>query len=212
MDIISMCLSAHRRFPFGSSNEQNRLVAYEIINKAFQFAYHLGIKNIQLAGYDVYYEESTEHSKALFEEGLRYTARLAEKYQIMASIEIMDTYFLGTIERAIPYIELIDSPYLKIYPDLGNLTQWSNNPSNELKAYKNEIVAIHLKDTKPNVFKCVPFGEGTVQFTQLFKTLKEINYQGPFVVEMWADNSMDESQDACIKRMIDAKNWLLERM
>ncbi len=34
------------------------------------------------------------------------------------------------------------------------------------------IVAVHVKDTKPGVFKNVPFGEGVVDFERCFETLK----------------------------------------
>ncbi len=61
-----MCLSGHRRYPFGSKNPGIQKKAYEIMEKAIQFAADLGIRNIQLAGYDVYYEEADEEYKKRF--------------------------------------------------------------------------------------------------------------------------------------------------
>ncbi len=49
--IPSMCLSAHRRFPFGSRDEAVRERAREIMSKAIRLARDLGIRTIQLAGY-----------------------------------------------------------------------------------------------------------------------------------------------------------------
>ena len=49
----SMCLSAHRRFPFGSSEPALRSQAYTVIDKAIGLAADLGVRVIQLAGYDV---------------------------------------------------------------------------------------------------------------------------------------------------------------
>ena len=48
--IPSMCLSAHRRFPFGSRDETVRERAREIMSKAIRLARDLGIRTIQLAG------------------------------------------------------------------------------------------------------------------------------------------------------------------
>ncbi len=62
----SMCLSAHRRFPFGSSEPALRSQAYTVIDKAIGLAADLGVRVIQLAGYDVYYEPSTPQSVRLF--------------------------------------------------------------------------------------------------------------------------------------------------
>lgn len=212
MTLQSMCLSGHRRFPFGSSDEFTRKKAYEIMDKAIDLALDLGVKNIQLAGYDVYYEESTEESIKLFVEGLRYAAKKAEEVGIMLTIEIMDTYLIGTITRGLKYIKEVNSPNLNLYPDLGNLTQWCDDPSGELELGFDYIEAIHLKDTKPGVFKCVPFGEGTVKFGELFNTLRRLKYKKPFLIEMWADNSKDYTFDECKKELVNAKKWLYSRM
>lgn len=210
--IRSMCLSGHRRFPFGSRDENTRQKAYEIIDKAIDLAVDLGIRNIQLAGYDVYYEDSNEETKRRFIEGLKYSVKKASSANIMLSIEIMDTELIGTISRCLEYIEEINSPWLQIYPDLGNLTQWTDNPEAELEKGFAHIVAVHLKDTKPGIFKCVPFGEGTVQFDRLFKKLTELSYSGPFLVEMWADNNKEHTIEEAVNYIKDARLWLLKRM
>jgi len=211
-DIRSMCLSGHRRFPFGSKDEKSRKEAYEIMDKAISFARDIGIRNIQLAGYDVYYEPSDDYTRDLFIEGLKYAAKAAEKENIMLSIEIMDTPFIGTITKGIEFIEIINSPYLQLYPDLGNLSQWAEDPEDELEKGIKHIVAIHLKDTKPGVFKCVPFGEGTVRFHDLFIKLKHLEYNGPFLIEMWADNNRKYGLDESIRILKEAKEWVYERM
>lgn len=208
----SMCLSGHRRYPFGSKNKDTRKKAFEIIDKALILAVDLGIKNIQLAGYDVYYEDSDEETINYFIEGLIYSANKAEEYGIILSLEIMDTWLLGTISRALEYVKKVNSPNLLIYPDLGNLTQWSDDPSSELEKGINYIVAIHLKDTLPGIFKCVPFGEGNVEFEELFNTLKRLKYNKPFLIEMWADNSIDYSFEESVEEISKAKEWLLNRM
>jgi L-ribulose-5-phosphate 3-epimerase/hexulose-6-phosphate isomerase len=210
--IKSMCLSGHRRFPFGSSDEFKRKKAYEIIDKAIDFAIDLKIENIQLAGYDVYYEDSTEESLRLFIEGLKYSAKKAEAKGVMLSLEIMDTYLIGTIQRAMNFTKTIASPNLKIYPDLGNLSRWSSNPSEELRIGFDQIEAIHLKDTLPGIFKEVPFGRGTVDFVSLFNTLKELKYDKPFLIEMWAKNDKLYTEEESIEELKAAKNWLFERM
>lgn len=212
MKMISMCLSGHRRFPFGSADPMIRQRAYDIIDKAVQFAVDLGIENIQLAGYDVYYEESTDDSIEKFIQGLQYSARLAEEKNVMLTIEIMDTYLMGTISRALEYIKKVNSPHLKIYPDLGNLTQWCDQPEKELEKGFGFIEAIHLKDTLPGKFKCVPFGEGTVHFGELFQTLRQLRYTKPFLIEMWADNEIQYTKEQSIEEIKRARMWLQSRM
>lgn len=209
---LSMCLSGHRKYPFGSHDPKIREKAKWIMKKAIELASDLGIRNIQLAGYDVYYEEQDSATEQWFVEGLKEAVKEAARANVMLSIEIMDTPFMGTIKKGLHYIEQIKSPWLKIYPDLGNLTQWSDMPELELALGFKDIVAIHLKDTKPGKFKCVPFGEGTVAFSMLFNTLEKLNYQGPFLVEMWADETNSQTTETTLRQLIDAKAWLYERM
>ena len=54
--IPTLCLSAHRRYPFGSRDAATREQAHTIMLQAIRLAQDLGIRTIQLAGYDVYYE------------------------------------------------------------------------------------------------------------------------------------------------------------
>lgn len=195
----SMCLSAHRRFPFGSADAKTRQTAHDIMERALEFACDLGIRVIQLAGYDVYYEESTPESRALFAEGMHWAAEQAEKYQIMLGMEIMDTPFMNSISKHMRYEREISSPWYKVYPDLGNLTAWpENNAAEELDVGIDSIVAVHLKDTLavtksfPGKFKCVDFGAGCVDFVARFAQLEMLGYSGPYMIEMWHEQGQDD--------------------
>ena len=193
----SMCLSTHRRFPFGSADYKLRDKAYEMMERAIVFAGDMGIHVIQLAGYDVYYEPSTKLSKKAFLEGMKWSAKLAEKHQVMLAMEIMDTPFMNSITKHLWYEEQLKSPWYKVYPDLGNLTAWGNDVEKELEKGLSSIVAVHIKETKavtdtfPGQFKGVPFGTGCVDFVKCFAKLEQLNYKGPYMIEMWNDPKID---------------------
>ena len=197
MPIPSMCLSCHRRFPYGSANPAVRDKAHELMEKAILFCREFGIRVIQLAGYDVYYEQSTKESLKYFLDGLRSAAKLAEKYQVMLAMEIMDTKLLSSISRYKLYKEAIPSSWFTVYPDLGNLTAWGNDVETELRLGIHDIVGMHLKDTLavttdfPGKFKCVTFGEGCVDFAQGFGIMESLGYAGPYMMEMWYSPGMD---------------------
>lgn len=165
-----------------------------------------------MATYDVYYEESDDETKALFLEGMKKSVEMASRAGVILAMEIMDTPFVGTILRAMHYLKEIPSPYFKIYPDMGNLTQFSNDVESELELGIGETVAIHVKETKPGVFKCVPFGEGTVRFVDIFRKLKELNYTGMFLIEMWADNSKKQTMEEAIAAIKEARLFVQNKM
>lgn len=192
--IHSICLSGHRRFPFGSKDVNIREKALEIMQQAVDLATKLGVRNIQLAGYDVYYEEKTVLSREYFIENLRKAVDMAAEQQVMLSIEIMDDPFINSLTKFKEIKAQIPSPWLQAYPDLGNLSAWpENNPAYELELGIDSIVAVHIKDTKnvtptfPGQFKNVPFGEGDVDFLGCLKTLKRLGYNGTFLIEMWSE-------------------------
>ncbi|MBQ9485605.1 MAG: L-ribulose-5-phosphate 3-epimerase [Clostridia bacterium] len=206
--IRSMCLSAHRRFPFGSADVNVRRKAGEITEKAINFAGELGIRVIQLAGYDVYYEPSTADSVKRFAEGMEYAADLAERAQVMLGMEIMDTPFMNSVTKYLKYENAIRSPWYKLYPDLGNLSAWTdNNPAKELEKGIGSIVAVHLKDTLPpkgdfkGQFRNLEFGKGCVNFAARFCDLERLGYKGPYTVETWYKQGTDDVAE--IKKACD---------
>ena len=211
--IPSMCLSGHRRFPFGSRDEETRQKAYEIMEKAIQLAVDLGIRTIQLAGYDVYYEEQDEGTIQRFQEGLEWAVELAASNQVTIAVEIMDTKFMSSISRWKKWDEIIKSPWFTVYPDLGNLSAWNDNVAEELKLGIDKISAIHLKDTYKvtetckGQFRDVPFGDGCVDFVSCFKTLAELNYRGAFLIEMWTEKAEEP-----IAEIINARRWIEQKM
>lgn len=208
----TMCLSGHRKYPFGSKDPGTRKKAMEIMEKAINLSVKLGIRCIQLATYDVYYEDSDEETKKMFLEGMKEAVAMASRAGVILAMEIMDTQFVGTIVRALHYLKEIPSPYFKIYPDMGNLSNFSNDVTGEFEIGISETVAIHVKETKPGVFKEVPFGEGEVKFKEIFAKLKELNYQGMFLIEMWADNSSSQSVEQATEKISDAYKFVTKKM
>lgn len=208
--IYSICLSGHRRYPLGSEDFRKRKIALEMMQKAVDLAEKLGVRNIQLAGYDVYYEEKTVLSRERFIENLKLCVEMAAEKQIMLSIEIMDDPFINSLTKFRKIKSQIKSPWLQAYPDLGNLSAWPENDAGyELELGIENIVAVHIKDTKnvtddfPGQFKNVPFGEGDVDFLGCLKTLKRLGYEGTFLIEMWSE--VDEKP---LDRIKEAQDFL----
>lgn len=205
--IPTMCLSGHRRYPLGSESIEIRSKGLEIMKLAIEFAVDVGIRVIQLAGYDVYYEKSNDQTKNFFFEGLRQSVEWASHAGVVLAIEVMDYEFMGSVKKIMAVVEEINSPYLQVYPDFGNITAWGSNIDEDLATGTGHIVAIHLKDTHPGEFRRISFGEGTVDFVKGFKQLKKMNYAGPLLIEMWTDDSED-----FMLTIASARKWILGQM
>jgi L-ribulose-5-phosphate 3-epimerase len=205
--VPSMCLSAHRRFPLGSESDTVRAEGLSIMRKAIQFAQDTGIRVIQLAGYDVYYQQANDETRRRFREGLEESVEMASRVQVTLAMEIMDYPLMNSISKGLGYAHYLNNPWFQLYPDIGNLSAWDNDVQMELRAGIGHIVAVHIKDTRPGVFKNVPFGTGVVDFEGCFRTLKESGYRGPYLIEMWS-----ETADDPVAEVMKAKAWVEARM
>lgn len=213
--IHSICLSGHRRFALGSQNKANEARAKEIMERAIELAYDIGVRNIQLAGYDVYpdYEPRSAATKEQYIQNLEWSVQLAAQAQVMLSMEIMDTEFMSTLSRWQEYDAIIQSPWFTVYPDIGNVSAWNVDVKAEFTKTIDKITAIHLKDTyavtatSKGQFRDVPFGAGCVDFVAFFKLLKQLNYRGSFVLEQWSENAAEP-----LVEVMKSKKWILEKM
>ena len=188
MPIRSMCLSGHRKYPFGASDPKVRERSMEIMEKAIELADDLGVRIIQLAGYDVYYEEGTAESERLFRENLKKATLMAAAKGVVLGFETMETEFMNTTEKAMKYVKLIENPYLGVYPDSGNLTNaaktYGTSVLDDLETGRDHIVALHLKETVPGKFREIPFLTGHVDFEAVIAKAWELGIRR-FVTEMW---------------------------
>lgn len=188
LPIRTMCLSGHRKYPIGSSDPDTRAKGMEIMEKAIRFAEDLGIRIIQLAGYDVYYEESTPETVALFGENLKKCENMAARAGIVLGFETMETEFMNTVEKAMKYVNLVNSPYLGVYPDMGNITNaavaYGKDVLEDIRTGIGHLDAVHLKETVPGVFREVPFGTGHVNFPAVIEETWKAGVRR-YVTEMW---------------------------
>ena len=52
---------------------------------------------------------------------------MAAKAGVMMGFETMETEFMNTVEKAMVYVNRVNSPYLNVYPDLGKCYQCGCN-------------------------------------------------------------------------------------
>lgn len=188
LPIRSLCLSGHRKYPLGSLDENIRKKSLEICKKAIDFADFFGIRIIQIAGYDVYYENSCEESKKYFSENLRKFVDMAAAKGILLGFETMETEFMDTCAKTLKYVDQINSPYLSIYPDCGNLNnaaiKYGHSVLDDLEKAKGKISAMHLKETEPGKYRDMLFGQGRVDFDSIVQKARELGVNR-FVTEFW---------------------------
>lgn len=206
--LLTMCLSANRKFPIGSSYKKISDKGVEIMKDAIKLAFYMGIRIVQVAGHDVLADEkSNDESKEKYLNNLARCVEFASRLGVLLAIENVEIFSAGSIKKIMYFVNSIRSPWLQIYPDVGNLSAMSLSVLEEMKLGESHIAALHVKDTVKEVFRGIPYGKGDVDFISVFKTLKEINFHGPLLLEMWAVNNEDN-----INVIEYARNWIEEKM
>lgn len=208
--VLTMCLSGNRRYPIGSEDKAKREKGIELILKAIDFSIDVGIRIVQLAGYDNFYEASNKRTQDLFLDGLYKVTEYASSHAVMLSIENVDTDFMDSITKIMSYIKKVDSPWLTLYPDIGNLMAAGLSISrieDDIKSNSKYITAFHVKDSLPNIIRRVPYGEGIVNFERFFSLLDGIGFEGLLVAEMWSDDSVRSEATAR-----DAREFIRNRI
>ena len=191
LPLRSMCLSGHRKYPFGAKDPEVRKRGMEIMEKAIDLADDLGIRTIQLAGYDAYYEKDQwEGSRQAFLENLTKATEMAAAKGISMGFETMETPFMNTVWKSMFYVNHIDNPWLGVYPDCGNLTNAAvadgSSVTDDLYSGRGHVIAMHLKATKPGLFRDMVFDDPTshVDFKADISKAWSLGVRR-YVTEMW---------------------------
>ena len=183
------------------------------MEKAIQLADDLGIRIIQLAGYDVYYDESTPETVARFGENLEKCVEMAAKMGVLMGFETMETEFMNTCGKSMNYVNRIDSSYLNVYPDCGNINNaalsYGTDVLEDLRTCKGNIIAMHLKETVPGKFRDMMYGEGRVDFPAIIDTAWSMGVRR-YVTEFWylgKENWMDDLHfaNSSMRTLLDKK-------
>lgn len=64
---------------------------------------------------------------------------------------------MNNVRKSMSYIHKIESSYLNVYRDLGNLTNaavsYGMDVSEDIRLGKGRLAAMHLKETVPGIFR-----------------------------------------------------------
>jgi predicted hexulose-6-phosphate isomerase len=186
VQIRSLSLSAHRRYPLGSESQQTRAKALDIFKKAIDLSVELGIRLILVPGADNYYQESDQASQDFYLSNLGKGFEWASSAGVMLGLENWDIQ-INTLDRVMEYVNHFNSPWFQAYPDPGNLIFAGVDVIPQLEYVRGHIAALHIKDTLPGQLRYVSPGEGKVPFGDVFKKLAEMGFQAPVVLELWTE-------------------------
>jgi L-ribulose-5-phosphate 3-epimerase len=134
---------------------------------------------------------------------------MAAQRGVVLAFETMETEFMNTVEKALFYVRKINSPWLGVYPDYGNLTNaaktYGTSAAADFRKGRGAVFALHLKETVPGKFREIPFGTGHVDFVEAIQAAFELGV-ALFVTEFWHTGEADYMAAVrAAKRFIDER-------
>ena len=205
-DIGGICLSVHRRIGPGSADPAVRRRAREVMARGLQVCHDLGVPVIQLAGYYCYYEDPNPDAERWYAQLLADAVPTAARLGVVMGIENVDGDDVTSLTKAMEFVDAVDSPYLQLYPDLGNIAEQGLDPGVELAAGEGHMVAMHAKDVRPGEPRRVEMGTGVVNWDRSFALLAAQGWSGRLMIEMWNDDAPDS-----LSRCAAARTFIEDR-
>lgn len=202
-----LCLSVHRSVGPGSADPEVRAEADRIFVKGIELCRDLGVPVLQVAGYYAHYEPADPQQRSRYVDALRRAIPHAARAGVLLGIENVDGTDVTSISRGMNIVREIGSPWLQMYPDVGNIAEQQLDELEELRAGRGHMLALHLKDVRVGEPRRVPMGEGIANFPKAFAELAEQGWSGRMMIEMWNDDAPD-SVERCAAARNTVEGWL----
>ena len=177
-----------------SADPKKREKAEELIKDMLRMANILGADTILVVpgAVDIPWVENAEkvpYDVALkrAKESVEKVLETAEKLKVNIGLEnVWNRLFLSPIEFR-DFIDELGSEYVGIYLDVGNIVL-TGFPEQWIRIMGERIKKVHLKDFRLSVGNLDGFVgllEGDVNWPEVMKALKEVNYDGYLVAEVF---------------------------
>ena len=195
MPLRTMNVSALTKYALGDEDDAIRDRGLDIARHALALAADLGVRIVMFPGYDVYFGTSTPETVRRFTAAMEELKALAARQGTVIGFETMENEFMNTVEKGMTWVRRFASPYVQLYPDIGNTTNAAvlhgGDPLADLRLGKGHVVAFHLKETRPGHFREIPYGEGHVDFAGAIDTAWDLGVRR-YVTEFWYDKTLPD--------------------
>lgn len=199
MRISTYSLSALRACPLGELDGKKNAQALDMLEKGARMCCDIGSQVILINGYDVYATPSTPETVERFGRNIAKAAEICASYGVILAVENAERPFMDCFCKVAEWIRRIDSPYLRIYGDIGNTFNAFRGDAERALADFEEgrgiTAAVHLKDTMPGEYRYTRYGEGHVDFVRAVKKCLDIGVR-MYTAELFYQEQLDWREEA----------------
>ena len=209
--VSSMGLSAIGTYTLGHPDPEIAARGMDIFRHAVDLAAEAGIRIIQIPACDTpKFDPRGGETDARFLRNLTEAVEYAASRAVVIGLENMENDYMDSVGKCMRAVRTVNSPYLQLYPDAGNLTNaWKNSRSDMLRdmdAGEGHYLAFHVKEVQPDRYGGLFYGDGHVDFATLTRKAYALGVRR-FVMEYWYTgndawvNDLKTAQSLCA-------NWI----
>jgi L-ribulose-5-phosphate 3-epimerase len=180
VEVKTICADYFMEAPLHSKNIDTAKFSKNILINLLNQSAELGLTDIVIPCVDQSSLDTSE-AKNRFISMLMQVIEIAELNKVNLSLE--------TDLPPKPFLKLIksfDSNIVTVNYDIGNSAALGFDPIEEIETYGDRITDIHIKDRVLGGSSVV-LGDGDANFKIFFTKLKDVNYQGPFIMQAYRD-------------------------
>jgi sugar phosphate isomerase/epimerase len=197
-EISSFSLAIYRRVNFAQEDPDLRREGVRLVSDALRACRNVGGSAVLLPHFDRQRLDIGPEEEARYVEGLRACAPVAEETGVAIALET--SFSAAQLKRI---VSATGSPKVGVYQDLANAIIYGQRPAETIRALGPAIVMVHVKDTKDGGQAML--GEGTVDWGACRAALREIGYDGWFVLETPAG---DDPLASARRQLEFTRRWL----
>ena len=168
-----------------SSDAEERKIRLNFLKRALEIA---GRLNAEALSFWSGKKQDTVNDRTAWEwmiAGCRELAGYAEKFAMPLAFEPEPGMFIENISQFQKLQHKVDHELFCLTLDVGHAFLTEKIPAGDcIRKLSNDIKNIHIEDMKKQAHQHLFFGEGEIDFGNIFKALKEISYKGLLNVEL----------------------------
>lgn len=199
MRIATLSLSALRACPLGELDANQNARALDMLEKGAWMCCDIGSQIMLINGYDVYATPSAPETVERFGQNIAKAAEICASYGVILAIENAERPFMDSFSKVAEWVRRIDSPYLRIYGDIGNtFNALKGNAELALADFdkgRGITAAVHLKDSMPGEYRFTRYGEGHVDFARSIQKCLDIGVR-MFTAELFYRERLNWREEA----------------
>jgi D-psicose/D-tagatose/L-ribulose 3-epimerase len=142
-------------------------------------------------------------------EGLKEVACYAKQYGVNLGIEPAnryENYLINTVEDSLKLVNEIDEPNVGLLLDTYHMNIEEKDMNKSIVSAKGKIFHFHVNEND----RGIP-GTGHIPWDDVFKALKEINYNKVVSIESFVDSSIDLASVVAVWRRLSPSAEILAR-